>query len=297
MGRGTMEIQLEDINRTGRGPLFINGRSRISTATSVRFLDNRTIVCASLVGQRLYLIDFDLTNSSFRVLDSLDTTFEGVLAETDLMDIDDQGNIVTSNFYRGSATLYCRSGSRIHFVRDLHLGLDCYVHGIRLLGSDTLAVTATKGPKGIHFFDFRDCQPLFYLPLEFPTKDLCVLPGGNIAVIVAHGTPQRDQKSPYSSEIHLYELDIVSKNYKFVDSIKLYQHHCDTLQYYDGKLLVIDQTHDRVLVIDTSPLSVFGAINGFNFPHGLDAKSGLLAVTNYGLNSVSIRSHIAVDAI
>ena len=291
-----MEIQLEDINRTGRGPLFINGRSRISTATSVRFLDNRTIVCASLVGQRLYLIDFDLTDNSFRVLDSLDTTFEGVLAETDLMDIDDQGNIVTSNFYRGSATLYCRSGGRINFVRDLHLGLDCFVHGIRLLGSGILAVTATKGPKGIHFFDLQNCQPLFHLPLEFPTKDLCVLPGGNIAVIVAHGTPQRDQKSPYSSEIRLYELDIGRNYYRFVDSITLQQHHFDTLQYCDGKLLVIDQTYDRVLLINISPLGVAGAINGFNFPHGLAAKYGLLAVTNYGSNSVSIRSHIAVDS-
>ena len=42
--------------------------------------------------------------------------------------------------------------------------------------------------------------------------------------------------------------------------------------------------------IDAQALEPVALLEGYNFPHGLDLRGNLLAVTNYGDNSIDLRS-------
>jgi hypothetical protein len=45
-----------------------------------------------------------------------------------------------------------------------------------------------------------------------------------------------------------------------------------------------------VKVLDPDSLAEIGRIDGYDFPHGIDIRFGMLAVTNYGANTIDIRA-------
>ena len=65
--------------------------------------------------------------------------------------------------------------------------------------------------------------------------------------------------------------------------------HLDSITQENGKFFVTDQYGDRVLVfgLEGEKLKLLKTIDGFNFPHGIDIRDGLLAVTNYGSSQIS----------
>ena len=284
-----MEIQLEELNQCGRKPLFIHDRTRLATATSVKLLDDRTLVTASFVGQRMYLVRLNERRNRYEILDSLDTTFAGELAETDLMEADDHGNIVTSNFYLGSATLYRRKGKSLEFVRDLPLGLESFVHGLRFYKPDILAIAVTKGRRGVHFFNIETCEHLFHIEIDCKTQDVFFLSENRALVILAHGAPKTNEQSLYHSELQIHEFDLDRKTSRVVARSILDECHIDNCARHNHQLLLTDQLNDQLTVIDGETLEVVERMPGFDFPHGIDVRDGLLAVTNYGTNSVAVR--------
>jgi hypothetical protein len=44
-----------------------------------------------------------------------------------------------------------------------------------------------------------------------------------------------------------------------------------------------------VLIADANTLDQIGEIGGYDFPHGIDINYGMIALTSYGNNSISIR--------
>lgn len=284
-----MEIELENLNQCGRKPLFIHDRSRLATATSVKFLDDRTFVTASFVGQRMYLIRLDERNESFQVLDAIDTTFNGELAETDLIEADGQGNIVTSNFYLGSATLYSRKRNSLSLVRDLPLGLESYVHGLRFYRPNILAITVTRGRTGVHFFNTDSCEHLFHVSIDVKTQDVIFLSGSRAMIVLAHGAPKGSQQDLYHSEIQIHEFDLAGKTSKVLSKATIDKCHIDCCARHGDRILLTDQLNDKLVLLESDSLNVIGEIDGFDLPHGIDVRNGLLAVTNYGRNSVTIQ--------
>ena len=63
-----MIIKLEDINSSGTKLMFVGSRSRLASATSVALLDARRLLACSLVGQRMYLIEFNVARGTHKVL-------------------------------------------------------------------------------------------------------------------------------------------------------------------------------------------------------------------------------------
>lgn len=94
-----------------RKDVYIGERVRQSTTTSVIFLDANTIACCHFNGCRMFLIRFDLGRGTFKVIDSIDTVFGGEKVETDLMGGDGTGNLVTTNFFQNTCSLYRREGA------------------------------------------------------------------------------------------------------------------------------------------------------------------------------------------
>ena len=159
-----LQVRLEDLRRPEWRPLFVGDRERYATATAVRLLDPRTLVCCALLARKIYLIRFDLAAGSHTVLSRADTTYGGVSTEIDLCDADDRGNVVTSNCEGGAMSLYRVAGDTIHHTRDLPTGLSGnYCHGARLFGPDVVVATVLRPPRGVQFFDLRTMRKLLFV--------------------------------------------------------------------------------------------------------------------------------------
>lgn len=69
--------------------------------------------------------------------------------------------------------------------------------------------------------------------------------------------------------------------------------HGDCIQYYNNKLYVTIQEMNNEgfiyeILINENQLILNRKISGYSFPHGLNMKYGLIGVSEYGNNCVSI---------
>lgn len=286
----SMRIQLEDLRQASWQALYVGNRPRFATASAVRFLDARTLVCCSLLARKIYLIRFDLESGAFQVLDQGDSLQHGQPVETDLCDVDGQGHVLTSNCEGGGMSLYRIVNNKIQHMRDLFTDLSGnYCHGARFCGPEIVVATALRGPRGAHFFDLKTMQKRLYIETARLPKDICFLPGKQAVLITTDGAPLPGA----SSRSNISELELVTYDLTRGTSTLVTRECCDAGQldsgvFYDGCLYMADSHGGRVLIMDANTLRQVGQIDGFDFPHGVDVRYGMLAVACYGTNSVHV---------
>jgi hypothetical protein len=283
------DIPMEDRNPCGRLPLYIQERGRLATTTSVKMMDRDTFVCFSLVGRRAYAVRFDERERTFEVLDALDTTYAGEVTETDLCDADGAGNLLTGNFYKGSATLYRWDGGRLVQVRDLPLNVDGFMHGVKFFRPGIIAVSVSTRTTGVHFFGLDACELLLHIPTDLKTQDVCFLSDSRMAVLFVQSTPKSRAEEMYNAEIHVVDFSLEDRTFDVVRRVVYENVHIDCCVAHEGRLFINEQFNGRVIVLDAETLAPVGEIDGYDFPHGLDIGFATLAVSNYGRNGVTIR--------
>lgn len=288
----TLQIQLEDLFRPGWRPLYVGDRPRYATATSVRLLDANTLVCSSLLARKIYLVRFDLALGSYTVVDGTDTVFMGSPAETDLCDIDGLGHVITSNCEGGNMSLYRVTGDKINHDRDLFTSLTGnYCHGARFCGTHVVVATALRDPRGVHFYDAKTMRRLLYVSTDRFPKDVCFLSDGRAILITTDGAPLPEKSGACNaSELQLVEFDLVRGTSTVIDRQRCDARQLDAGVLHKDHLYVSDSHGGRVMIIDSHTLLQVNQIDGFDFPHGVDARNGILAVSCYGTNSIHVRS-------
>ena len=178
------------------------------SSTSVKLLDPQTLVCASFLEKKLYLVRFDRAAGHHRILDEIATTHRGIPVETDLADVDASGErIALSNFHHGSLGLYRRAGGRLAFVADLDFGLPAKVHGVRFLDRDRIAVTVGSAPTGVRFFDLASGRPSIHVDLARKTQDVAFVSDREMIVLAVHGAPRRRRQQAYGSDVCRVRFD------------------------------------------------------------------------------------------
>jgi len=284
-----MVIALEGFS-SKNPPVFIGERARRSTATSVVLLDPTTLACCQFDGCRMSLVKFDLGAGTSSVVGSIDTIFGGKRCETDLMTWDGRGNLMTTNFYQQTCSLYRYEEGQIRFVRDLAYQAGDRVHGIKFADSKTAAVTSRGKAAGVHFFDLESLRRVFLVPSRGESgQDLCFTEEGRLALITTLGHPSLFAVPIYSSRIYLIEYDVASGRFAVTARREFKTSHFDNMVCYAGRLYVTDQYNERVVTLDARSLEPTGDLWGYTFPHGLDANFGIIAVTNYGNNTLSLK--------
>jgi hypothetical protein len=291
-----LQIHLEDLHRPEWRPLYVGDRPRYATATSVRLLDEHTLVCSSLLARKIYLIRFDVESGSCTVVDDTSTVFGGSPTETDLCDADDRGSVVISNCEGGSMSLYRILGAKISHMRDLSTSLHGnYCHGARFCGPDVVVATALREPRGAHFYDVQTMRRLLYVRTERLPKDICFLPRNRAVLITTEGAPLSEKSEARGlSELQLIEYDLAGGTSRVIDRQLYAARQLDSAVLYEDRLYVVDSHGGRLLVVDAHTLRQVDQIGGYDFPHGVDARYGILAVACYGTNSIHVRQ-IGVD--
>ena len=110
-------------------------------------------------------------------------------------------------------------------------------------------------------------------------------------VISGMGAPSRESKTPYQSKISLIALDLNKQQNDVVDVAFIDACNADCCQWVGDRVYLTNQMSDRVVVYRvTDDRLVFDRnIEGYDFPHGLDVGHDLLAVTNYGDNTIDMK--------
>lgn len=286
-----LQIQLENLQRPEWRPLHVGDRPRYATATSVRFLDARTLVCCSLLARKIYLIRFDLAFGSHTVIDCADTVYGGNSTETDLCDTDNSGRVITSNCEGGNMSLYRVVGDKIYHERDLCTDLPGnFCHGARFCGAGVVVATELRSPRGVHFYDALTMRRLLYVETERFPKDVCFLSGSRALLITTDGSPTPEKAgSGGVSELVLVEYDLARGTSAVIARQLSDAHQLDSAASYGGRLYVVDSHGGRILVMDARTLRLIDQLMGYDFPHGVDARHGVLAVACYGTNSIHVR--------
>lgn len=285
MVTATLVIPLEDLRQPQWRALYVSDRPRYATVGAVRFLDACTLVCSSLLGQKIYLVRFDLEGGRYEILDHAATP-----TQTDLCDTDGHGHVVTSNCEAASMSLYRRVNDKIHFERALATDLPGnYCHGARFYGPDVVVATTLRDPLGAHFFDGKTMQKLLYIKTDHSAKDICFLPNGRAALITVAGSPTQQPGNLYRSEILLVEIDLVRGIYKVLDKKQARSTgQLDSIIAHDDQLFIVDSYRGCVLVLDARTLEQVDQIDGYDFPHGIDINYGMMAIACYGTNAIHV---------
>ena len=251
-------------------------------ATSVRLLDAHTIICCSRRARTIFLIRFDLGFCQYTVVDSEDIG-SGAM-ESSLCDTDGRGHVITSNGENGNMHLYSVAGDKIRHDRDLGSVLPGNVClSLRFCGSNVVAVAARGESRGVHFFDVPTMKTLLYVETERPPLDVCFLPGHRAVVVMADTAVGSD------AEIQLIKYDLGQQTYAVIDRQPCTALKLASVASYEGRLYVGDTRGGRVLVFDARTLRQVDQLDGYDVPHGVEARYGILAVACYGTGSIHVR--------
>ena len=269
--------------------VYVGDRARLSTITSVVFLSPNVFVCSHFNDCSMHLVHFDLNNQTYQVICSIDTTYAGQKCETDLLATDGSNNIIATNFNQNTCSLYKYAHDKIMHVRDLPYDAGNRVHGLRFMDELTVAVTCRLNHSGVHFFDINTCKQIaLYKTPEASIQDLCLLPGDIFAMISGDGTPMLRPKQIYSSRLSLIRYDLKQKEFNRTTQRDFTTSHFDNIIHFNNILYITDQYNNRIVRVNAQTLQNVGDLTGYNFPHGIDVKYGMIAVTNYGNNTITI---------
>ncbi len=288
-GGRSLVIPLDDV---ASNPVFIGERSRPSCATSVAFVDRNTIACAHFAGKVLYTFRFDWEAGTYQRLGLVDTTYDGARCSTDLMTANGDGLVVTTNFFEGACTVYRYDGQSVRFLRDLAFRNGEVLHGVKFYTPTIVAATSRRTRAGVHFFDVETSQPVWTINTPGRSvQDVCFVSPGRLVMISTTNSPKMAPHDMWGSVFEVIDFDLGGRAQRVFE--KVYPRaHLDSV-VMDGEFLYLTNQYDNlVMVMNARSFEPCEPIGGFSFPHGIDVKHGMMAVTNYGRNTVEIRAGV-----
>ena len=275
---------------------FIKDRPRNSGLTSLRFIGADRLVCCDFNEKRMYLLE--LGASQMRLIKTIPTVIQdGTSVQTDLLDANNEGLLVTSNFYQGTQSFYELRGDNLAFVSEMKLNNFIRCHGVRFVPGydDLLWVTyCGKDNRCIVIMDYKKRKVLHTLQMPEQMQDTAFI--GDYAIAPARTDHIRVQ-GPFTGNmyatVYLFRLprNLHESPPQLIDTWRG-AGHLDAMKEFGDQAYSANQYTDAVDVFGISTAERIEhrqSITGFAMPHGLDIRQdGLLGVTNYTDNSVRL---------
>lgn len=271
--------------------MYIGSKKRLATSTGVKILNSEYLLAIHLLGQKLYLIKYNVEKGQYQYIDTITTTYRSVGCIVDLLDFNGKDLIAVSNFDQDSVTLYRLDQNHLSHFKDFPIQKDAsHCHGVKFYNEKIVCVTTQKN-KMLHFIHIDHNETLFQIQTDYEPKDVCFLDQTNMIVIFTLGNPSRKIRKPYNACIAHYKFNLIEKTSQILSIITEQNSHFDScINDQDGRIYVTDQYNDCVKVYQINDsLQFVRKISDYSFPHGIDIFSDLLAVTNYGTNQITIR--------
>lgn len=274
--------------------VYVKDRPRNSGLTSLRFVAPNRLVCCDFNEKQMYLLELGAVGIQF--IATIPTKVgDGTAVQTDLLDSNSDGLLVTSNFYRGTQSFYELRDDSLSFVDEMKLTDFTGCHGARFVpGYDDLLWVSYCGKdnKFIVIADYRKKVILHMLQMPEQIQDAAFI--GDHVLVTARTDHIRLER-PFAGEMYatMYLLrmprDLYSRPPQLIDSWRG-SGHLDAIKEYGALAYSANQYEDTIDVFGISAAERIEhrtSIRGFDMPHGVDVRSdGLLGVTNYMDNSL-----------
>ncbi len=122
---------------------------------------------------------------------------------------------------------------------------------------------------------------------------MCFFGDGRMIALYAKGAPKKNAGTGYNSKLSLIAIDLDAKRHEVLDEQRSLATRI-AANIGAASVYVSNTNKDSVTVyrVEDNRLIYDREIEGFDFPHGLDVlpDPDLLAVTNYGNNTIALRS-------
>ena len=286
-----MLIKLPDIINTEYKEFCVGQRKRLATASGCCFISENIIAINHLVGQRLYLVYFDMSKNEYQIISQIDTTFEYKKCPTEL--VTTRNNIIaTSNFYHSIST-YKITDYKIYKLDDYHFQNFGYCHGIKYYTNNIICFTTMLTPNNVCFFDLINRNILYKFDHQIGRpKDICFISDNQMIIIYTCNDPSGQPYKLMNSYVHLVQFNIEDKNSKIISEFIISDCQLDACVFHKGLIYIVTvkdaEDSVQILKIENDTLTYHDQITGFNIPHGLSIQNNLFAVTNYCDNTVKI---------
>ena len=299
-----MEFIITGPNTYNRPPHGFAGNSRYETTTDVKFVNDTTLVVANRMAAVLHLVEFDLESQTFKILDRVSLTYEGPVALTskgfkktaypkfpDLLTIDNNTIYV--------ATLD-NTISKIQIVNRkfmkptlITLNDNGFYHGI----------TIHPMRKNVAYLSSAMTTPKLVIAdlLTGKTQDI-ILPGfeGNAVRqtrfldethIVSTCGGSLISASNHDKVYDSYVGVFILPSFRCLDIVTFKSTHIDDICVNNGVIYITNQCENEPKVVKykfDGKLQKLEEIAVGGFPHGIDARNGILAVTSMSRSSVQL---------
>lgn len=263
----------------------VGNRKRYSTSTAVAWISETKLVSATFNSRKIYLIELKEDGSS-QILHSLKAPYN-----PDLMDYRN-GVIATSDYPysdpHGHVSIFDVVDDKIVYRKSIVLP-NTKSHGCKILDDETVIVTSNSDHnKGCLFVNIKTGIVKHNLTnMDYYPKDVHIK-NDSLVVVCAKSLPQIGQTTVIGeSVLYLFKLSTLER----LGEVRFHG-QTDSLTMDENDVFITIQGDDTVAhcTLINDKLSYIGRTGGFNFPHGIDALNGKLAVTNYGDNTIRIFS-------
>lgn len=299
-----MEFIIEEPNVYNRPNFWFSGNSRYETTTDVKFINDTTLVVANRMAAVLHLVEFNLEAQTFKILDRIRLEYEAPVTLT--------SKGFHKSFVPKHVDLINVRGNRVFCVSlDNTIGIIDIVN-YKFVKRDLLKV---KDEVYIHGIDFHPSKPniaylsgalykpkLLILDMNTMAKQSVILPGlegrliksarfldENHLVVSGGGglISTTNKNKSYDGYLAVYSLP----DFKCLDLITIKVAQTDDIAVYNGFIYSMLQgaTESKVCKYKfDGKLQKLEEIVVGGFPHGIDARNGILAVTSMSRSSVQL---------
>lgn len=300
-GDTLLTIPLEHINNSGQAEYYCGERKRLATCTSVQFVGPNRLITSHFVGQRMYLIRFDLRLGTHEVECCIPTHFAGRPTCTDLLDFDGESLIASSNGDDPTVSLYRLREKQIEHERDVPLLDDeaNFMHGVKFVPGhrDLLCAISPKSGAYVYFVAHRTGEVVFKFRDDgWIPKDAAFVNARTMIIAkTAVGGLRKHACAPhasFASKLSLVQFDVARKTQRILHEAHIPDCHIEACVFRKGQVVCSNQLRDSVsaFTVKGDRLQFEWTRNGYSFPHGVDIHPTLrvLAVSNYGTNNIII---------
>ena len=292
-----IHIPLPTENRTSfREAFFVGCRARFAHCTDVAFLDDRTLVTASLLGRRAYVVQFDPDAGKGKIVS--ETATEGLAGEAsiDLLDIDDAHRIVMSDCEQQTVSLYRIESNVLQKIKTVRVPAGGFCHGVCFVPGDPdlVAVSVTTGNAGLHLVSLSTEQIVLSVQLSgWRPKAAAFFARQSVLVAWTRENVNQDPGNHHESRLTEIEISGNPPAARICADEILEKRSVDCVRIHDGRIFETDQIDDSIneWAIERGRFKLVRNYAGFSFPHGASVSPDgrWLAVAEYGTNSVVLR--------
>jgi hypothetical protein len=303
-----MEIVIREPNIYNISRKYFGNEGRHETVTDVKFLDDKTLIIANRLAAMMYYVEFDLETKTFNILDRILLTYT-------LPGMELKNGKFQKRSFPDFVDLMTIKGNTVYYVSLQKTIGQVDIINKKLIKRDLVVIPGQNAFHSITFHPVKKHMIYLSSAMFLPTRKLVVydsltsektdiiLPGlqgclikdtkfledGRLIISGSNGMiSTKDDKKVYDGFIGLYTPD-----FECIDLVKIPDIQNDGVSVSNDIIYLTTQGPSgggkvmKYKVVDNK-LEFDGEIEIGGFPHGIDVRNNLLAVTAMTQSSIHL---------